>query len=769
MMKKFYAIAAAILIVGGLISIEAPASERHYNIIPLPSKIKALKGEFRLNSQTKFIVTDKKALKVANYFKSLIAASTGYDPKITSSDRADKNTIIFKLSGTIKKAEGYEVLIEHDRVILTARNPSGLFYAVQTLRQMLPKEIESSFPNNTAAWVLSNVAISDAPRFEYRGMHLDVARSFFPVKFIKKYIDLIAFHKMNKFHWHLTDNQGWRIEIKAYPKLTEIGSIRKETVVGHTLDRNRLYDGKVHKGFYSQEEIKEIVKYAADRFIEIIPEIDIPGHGTAMIAAYPELSCKKDLGEVKVTQDYGIFLEVLCPTEVTFKFLEGVFKEIAELFPSKYIHIGGDEVLKDEWADCASCQILMKKNDLKDLHELQSYFVKRTEKIVAAYGRTIIGWDEILEGGMNKSAVIMSWRGMKGGIKAAKHGHDVIMTPSSHVYFDQYQSLSLDEPMSIHGFSNLKNIYHFNPISPELTAAEAKYIKGAQGNVWSEYIHDGARVEHAVLPRMSALSEVLWSPVKSQNWQSFLARIDPLLSRFDFMGLQASRAVYKVAAFATLLPNNDLKMTLNVEGQNMIIRYTADGSKPTWKSKIYKKPLVLNKSATIRALGQNTKTGQVFGDTLLSFDHHKALGKKIIINARRSSAILTDGLLARDRIFQNAEWQGVGGKDFIGTIDLEKPQEISEVSAGMNAGLYRQLYPAKSFEVLTSNDRKGWTSQGKLSEDEILAMGSKIILKFKPTKARYIKFIAENNGQYFSPQYQKMKDTGLYIDEISVK
>jgi hexosaminidase len=679
------------------------------------------------------------------------------------------STIYFILSDDIKEDEGYELIVRSGKIILKAKNSSGLFYGVQTLRQMLPKEIESAFPNNKTAWVIKNVDIKDAPRFEYRGMHLDVSRSFFPVKFIKKYIDLIAFHKMNKFHWHLTDNQGWRLEIKAYPKLTEIGSRRTATVVGHTLDRNRLYDGKIHKGFYTQKEVREMIKYAAERHVEIIPEIDIPGHGTPMIAAYPELSCKKHDKPLDVTRDFGIFLEVLCPTEVTFNFLDGVFKEVAELFPSKYIHIGGDEVLKDEWASCASCKVLMKKNNLKDLHELQSYFVRRVEKIVNGYGRTIIGWDEILEGGMNKSAVIMSWRGMKGGITAAKGGHDVIMTPATHVYFDQYQSLSTDEPMSIHAISELKNVYSFNPHAPELSEKERSFIKGAQGNVWSEYIHDGKRVEYAVLPRMSALSEVIWSPHKKQNWQGFLGRLEGLFDRFDAMNLTASRAVYKVKITGDITPKGDMKMTLGVEGKNTIIRYTLDGSKPTWKSKIYKAPLVFSKSVTVRAVGQNTITGALYGDSILSFSQHLAFGKKIMVGAAVGSSILTDGLLGRDRIFQNAEWQSVWGKDFIGIIDLENSTGVHEVSVGMNAGLYRQLYPAKSFEILTSNDQKTWVSRGKLTAAQIENMGSVLTVKFKKAKARYVKLIAENNGKYFSPQYQEMRDTALHIDEISVK
>ncbi len=733
------------------------------SIIPAPKQMHVGEGGFVLNDETRFLVHGNNEAVVAEFLQMFIGPATGLKPEIVRSADGGANVIEFALTDEVTSEEGYELSVQSDRVQLTAGTASGLFYGVQTLRQLLPVAVEKQFPMRSTNWVIPAVEIEDEPLFEYRGMHLDVSRTFFPPKVIKRYIDFIAMHKMNKFHWHLTDNQGWRLEIKKYPRLTEVGSHRRETVIGHTMDRDRSYDGKQHGGYYTQDEVRDIVAYATERHIDVVPEIDIPGHATAMIVAYPELSCVKE--ETEVTRSYGIFLEVLCPTETTFDFLDDVFREMDGLFPYGYFHIGGDEILRDQWEESAEVKAIMDKEGIKDTLELQGYFVKRVEKLVEGYGRKIIGWNEILEGGIDPSAVIMSWTGVQGGIEGAKHGHDVIMTPGTHTYFDQYQSVSLDEPMSIHDFTDLEEVYHYDPIPEELTAEEAKHIKGSQGQIWSEYIHDIQRVEHAILPRMAALAEVVWSPKEQQSWEGFQTRLPDLFARYEAMDANPSYAIYKPSAHGELQADNSMTVTLKA-GAGTIIRYTLDGSKPTWQSDVYEGPITLNESAVVRAVGQDPHSGDLHGDTRLTFEMHKALGKSII--AGTSSELLLDGLHARDRIYQVREWVGVEPEDFTSVIDLETETLVQKVSVGIEAGQYRKLHRPKAFEVLVSNDNATWVSVGKLDDAAIKLAGNTLTVSFDPVSARYVKIVATNGGTYFSAQFQVDKPKNIQIDEIAV-
>ena len=379
-------------------------------------------------------------------------------------------------------------------------------------------------------------------------MHFDVARHFFPVSFIKKYIDILAMHKMNTFHWHLTEDQGWRIEIKKYPKLTEIGSVRKETLIGHggSSSDNRTFDGEEYGGFYTQEEVKEVVAYAASNHITVIPEIELPGHASAAVAAYPELG---NTGEqIEVVTRWGVFYDIFAPKEETFEFLEDVLTEVMELFPSKYIHIGGDEAPKNQWEESEFAQEVIKREGLKDEHELQSYFIGRIEKFLNSKGRDIIGWDEILEGGLAPNATVMSWRGEEGGIEAAKQRHNVIMTPSTYLYFDYYQvdvEEQQNEELSIGGYLPLERVYSYNPTPAELTQDEQKYILGAQANVWTEYMKTPERVEYMILPRLTALSEVVWTQHELKDYEDFIVRLDSFTERYDALGLNYSKAAFK--------------------------------------------------------------------------------------------------------------------------------------------------------------------------------------------------------------------------------
>ncbi|MES2804424.1 MAG: beta-N-acetylhexosaminidase [Bacteroidota bacterium] len=515
-------------------------------IIPQPAEVITNTGSFVISPKTSLVVSNKGDKASAAFFNTYLLEYYGFELAVVQ--KASKNSIVLKSLQNIDgiKGEGYSLKSDKDGVLIEGNSNQGTFYGMQTLIQLLPTEKSNSL-------TIASVQVKDEPRFAYRGSMLDVSRHFFPVSFVKKYIDYLALHKMNYFHWHLTEDQGWRIEIKKYPRLTEIGSKRNGSIIGRYPGKGS--DNTPEEGFYTQEEVKDIVKYASDRFVTVIPEIEMPGHSSAAIAAYPMLSCfpnektvipdamiseksKQELanGRVKLVQEtWGVFTDVYAPTEYTFNFLEDVLDEVMALFPSKYIHVGGDESPKDAWKRSEFCQQLIKEKGLKDEYELQSYFIQRMEKYINKNGRTLIGWDEILEGGLAPNAIVMSWRGEAGGIAAAKENHQVIMTPGSHVYLDHSQTKN-EKEVTIGGFTSLEKIYSYEPIPKELNAQQAKYVLGAQGNVWTEYMENPAKVEYMIFPRLSALSEVLWSPKENKNWPSFQTKIETMKKRYDMWG-----------------------------------------------------------------------------------------------------------------------------------------------------------------------------------------------------------------------------------------
>ena len=513
------------------------------SVIPEPVSLEVQEGEFGIDENTS-ISADTSYQKIRNIavqLKSALDSATGLDIPIKSESHGQ--SIALNIDNDLEPSlhkEGYRLSVDNQKVALQASDASGLFYGMQSLLQLLPPQIYQTdytlVPQNTE-WTIPAVKIEDYPRFSYRGMHLDVGRHFFPVDFIKKYIDLLAMHKMNRFHWHLTEDQGWRIEIKQYPKLTEIGAWRDSTLVGHYTSER--YDGERYGGYYTQEEVREVVAYAQKKHVTVIPEIELPGHASAALSAYPELGCIEGK-DYKAKTTWGIFEDIFCPREKTFTFLENVLTEVMELFPSEYIHIGGDEAPKKQWKESDIAQEVIEREGLKDEHELQSYFVTRIEKFLNKHGRQIIGWDEILEGGLAPNATVMSWRGIKGGIKAAKQHHDVIMTPTSHLYLDYYQANPETEPLAIGNFTPLTQTYSFEPIPEELSKEESQYILGAQGNLWTEYIHSGEKAEYMAYPRASALSEVTWSPKEKRNWDDFWERLQTQFDRFEILGVNAA-------------------------------------------------------------------------------------------------------------------------------------------------------------------------------------------------------------------------------------
>lgn len=521
-----------------------PVAESQIAIIPQPVEINFTTGVFRVNTNTVITgdLNDDELLIVMGHLSAIFEKSAALSLQMRPSEK--NNSFVFEKDTSIENREGYRINVSKKAVKISYSHPRGAFYAVQTIRQLLPTGIESTGGLKVKDLIIPACEIYDEPRFPYRGMHLDVARHFFDIDFVKSYIDLMALYKMNNFHWHLTEDQGWRIEIKKYPELTRVGAFRKETLVGHYSAQPHQFDGQRYGGFYTQEEIREVVKYAADRFINVIPEIEMPGHSLAALASYPWLGCSPEKN-YEVATLWGVFDDVYCPKEETFEFLENVLLEVMDLFPSEFIHIGGDECPKTSWKECAHCQNLIREKGLKDEHELQSYFISRMEKFLNSHGRQIIGWDEILEGGLAPNATVMSWRGERGGIEAAQLGHDAIMTPVSHCYFDYYQSKNPGEPVAIGGFLPVEKVYHYNPVPKELEQEKAHHILGAQGNVWTEYMKTGDHVEYMILPRMPALSEAVWTPLHLKNYQTFIRRAKEHTSRYRYLNLNFATHIFE--------------------------------------------------------------------------------------------------------------------------------------------------------------------------------------------------------------------------------
>ena len=741
-------------------------------ILPIPVSQNISEGSFMLNNDTQ-LVFENDFKQVAAFLKGYI--ENGSTIKLKTTESAHK--ISFVKDENISNSEGYELTVSTNGITIAANSPTGAFYGVQSLRQLLPVQFENGTYENTEVAV-QNVEIKDAPQFKYRGMHLDVGRHFFSVDFIKKYIDMMSMLKMNTFHWHLTEDQGWRIEIKKYPKLNEIAAYRKETLIGHYSDQPQKYDGKKYGGYYTQEQVKDIVKYASERQIDVIPEIEMPGHSVAAISAYPELGCTGK--QIDVATKWGVFDDIYCTKEATFNFLEDVLDEVMELFPSKYIHIGGDEAPKTNWKTCANCQKLIKKEGLKDEHELQSYFITRMEKYINSKGKQIIGWDEILEGGLAPNATVMSWRGIKGAVTAAKQHHDVILTPGSHCYFDHYQSTNEDEPVAIGGFLPLEKVYSFNPIPAELTKEEAKYVLGAQGNVWTEYMQTEDKVEYMAFPRMIALSEVVWSKTANKNYESFKSRLIQYQKRLDIRDVNYANHLYEISG--KLNTNKEgLTYTLEASSKDESIRYTTDGTTPTIDSPLYNGPISIEKSSTITAASFNaTKIiSSVFSETITT---HKAVGKKISLSVAPSlkynaggTKALINGISGNNKRYGDKEWLGFDGKDVEITIDLEKETEIKSISMRFHNGNGQWIYAPKNVIVSAT------LSDGKLinlisipeNRDSLLVNFNinikELTQKENSIKTSKLKLTIPNYGIIPDGKQGAGHKAWLFIDEIIVE
>jgi hexosaminidase len=575
---------------------------KHQNIaiIPKPRSLFTGQGEFLLSSNTCIYVEPGKSAskKIAEMLAAQIMSQTGIKLLVKERmiNKATNAIIISSVNAPDSLlSEGYQLSVNRRVITIKAKTPNGQFYGMQTLLQLFPVGDVITGKNTIP---LPAVVIHDKPRFSWRGVMLDVGRYYYSIDFLKKFLDYMSMHKLNTFHWHLTEDHGWRIEIKKYPRLTQVGAWRS----GTQFDRTQV-NSIPHGGYYTQDQVKELVAYAADRYITIVPEIEMPGHSLAALVAYPELSCTG--GPFQMPVKWNIQKDVFCAgNENTFEFLENVLTEVTALFPGKFIHIGGDECPKDRWKNCPKCQARIKALGLKDEFALQSYFIHRIEKFLLTKNKNIIGWDEILEGGLAPNASVMSWRGIKGGIEAAKQQHNVVMTPSDYYYLDYYQGEPYLEPIAIGngGMISLKKVYDYEPVSNELSSNEAKYIIGVQGNVWSEFIHSPEKVEYMLYPRAAALAETGWSTQSSKDWNDFTKRMDIQYLRYKRAGINYSNSALNVICnlnYDSL--NKSTLVNFSTLSYNPVIRYTIDGNEPTENSFVYSKAFIIKKPTLLKA------------------------------------------------------------------------------------------------------------------------------------------------------------------------
>lgn len=747
-----------------------------FNIIPRPQQVNVSNdAPFTLSAKTVISLgTNSQDMKRnANMLASYIEQATGIRPAIGKGKSGV--AIILTIDKTIANAEGYKLDADAKHIRIAGASAAGVFYGIQTLRKSLP------LVNGKASKVsIPAVHIADAPRFAYRGTHLDVSRHFVTADSVRQFIDMLALHNINRFHWHLTDDQGWRIEIKKYPLLTQIGSKRAQTVIGHNSGK---YDGKPYGGFYTQKQIRDIVKYAADRYITIVPEIDLPGHMQAALAAYPDMGCTG--GPYEVWQKWGVSDNVLCAgNDKTLTFIDNVLKEITQLFPSKYIHVGGDECPKTQWQKCPKCQARIKALNLeaKDGHSaeerLQSYIITHASNYLKSLGRNTIGWDEILEGGLAEGATVMSWRGESGGIAAAKQHHDVVMTPNSYLYFDYYQSLDkANEPLAIGGYLPLETVYSYEPMPKELTADEARHIIGVQANIWTEYMPTFKQMQYMALPRLAALSEVQWSQPALKDYNSFTNRLTEFTHLYDRLGYNYAKHLYNVAIHVDSDNKwREILIHMTTAG-NAEIRYTLDGTEPTANSALYTGAIVLQKSAKIRAAAfRDGKRSSVTSQDI-SFNKATACPVELLQPTHKNytykgGATLTDGLLG-DKGFGTGRWLGFSGNDLEAVIDLKQNTDVSSVSLNTCVDKGSWIFDARNIEVSVSADGKSFTKVASKSLPALEEQTPDNIytyeLTFPQTTTRYVKVTA--TSEHNIPEWHggKGKPAFLFVDEISVK
>lgn len=774
-MKNLLKMATAIAMTGWLCSCSGEKTAANYQVIPIPQEIvMAANGEFALNSNVKIIYPEgnEAMQRNAQYLAGYLKKATGKMYQIETGTEG-KGNILLQVVSDVEKPEAYQLKVNAEGVVISGASEAGVFYGIQTLRKSIPV-LENSTP------VLSYVEISDAPRFDYRGAHFDVSRHFFTVEEVKSFIDMMALHNMNRLHWHITDDQGWRIEIKKYPLLTEIGSQRKETVIGHNSGE---YDGKPYGGFYTQEEAREIVAYAAERYITVVPEIDLPGHMQAALAAYPQLGCTG--GPYDVWTIWGVSDNVLCAgNDSVLTFIDDVLAEIIDIFPSEYIHIGGDECPKVKWKSCSKCQARIKalgiKSDDKHSKEeyLQSFIINHGEKFLNAHGRQMIGWDETLEGGLAPNATVMSWRGEGGGIEAAKQHHDVIMTPNTYLYFDYYQTKDTEnEPMAIGGYLPLERVYSYEPMPRSLTQEEQKYIVGVQANHWTEYIPTFSQLQYMALPRWAALCEIQWSQADKKDYQNFLTRLPQLISLYQTEGYNYAKHVFDVTAdFQANAETGVVEVRMKTI-DDAPIHYTLDGTEPTSASPVADSVLSIKENCILQAVAvRPSGNSRIFSEKVV---FSKSTCKSIVANQPvnkqyefKGVSTLTDGLKGNGN-YKTGRWIAFYRNDMDVTIDLQQPTEISSVAFSTCVEKGDWVFDVRGITIEVSDDGENFTKVFSEEYPEMKETDCNGLYEhkqtFAPVKTRYVRVLGLSERSIPAWHGGKGNFGFLFVDEIVIE
>lgn len=747
------------------------SAQNDLTIIPKPRNVKMAGGQVTVSDISTLVIPQKNQglARLAEQYAGVLGLQKYKITESASPSFAQGKSLVFQLIQRESGKEYYTLTITKNGILVLATQERGFFYALQTLIQLL----ENQEPQNGTR-VLPFIYIEDEPAFPYRGMHLDVARHFFSVEVVKQYLDLMARYKMNYFHWHLTDDQGWRIEIKKFPKLTEVGAWRSGTHQGHAHDKKAGSDNKPYGGFYTQAEISEVVKYAAERQIEVIPEIEMPGHSSAALAAYPEFGCTG--GPYQVETRWGIFPDVFCTKDTSLWFVKEILNEVCALFPGKYIHIGGDEVPRDRWKACNNCQAIRKRLALKNEDELQSYFIEQVGNHLNNKGKSLIGWDEILEGGLAPNAIVMSWRGVKGGIEAAKMKHNVIMCPGTHCYFDHYQSESPREPLAIGGYTNLEKVYSFNPVPEELKGSETRYILGGQANLWTEYIPDANHLFYMAFPRAIALAEVLWTPASDRNYLDFADRLRMHAQWFKKKKLNFSHA-YLDLGYRTHTGKDGVEFSfarppipgrILIESENpeegIVQDYTLSDT------------FLLDKSIEFAAWYQLTDNS--LGRSLrLNYHHHLAAGKSIsLLNSPSEkypgmgAQCLVNGFQAPAGRYGGNEWIGLEGTDLEASIDLGELKEVGKVSVQFFNAPPSWIQLPANLVILGSQDGKNYTELARtaIAESEERVIRPSVSLP-AGSKTRYLRISAPNYGPIPKGKPGAGHKAWLFVGEIEVE
>ena len=774
-MKKTFIILSVLLAAAAC----APKNVQTINVVPYPNEVQVKPGGFCVaGAGVKYdAAADERTKSLIDAFAQQLSLVTGVESAVSETN----GEIAFILDAEMPH-EAYTLNVTKKGVEVKASGLNGFNYAIQTIKQMLPVEVFGKAAAADKEWTLPCVKINDAPRFGYRGLHMDVSRHFFDMDEVKRYLDIMEVHKLNTLHWHITDDQGWRLEIKKYPRLTEVGAVRKQTLVGHLFD-SEVYDGTPYgEGcYFTQDQVREILDYAAGKGITVIPEIDLPGHMLAALAAYPELGCTG--GPYDVWGKWGVADDVLCVgKEKTMQFLEDVLTEVCELFPAEYVHIGGDECPKVRWEKCPHCQAKIAELGLKDddrfqaEHYLQGYVTSRMEKFLAEKGKKLIGWDEILEGELAPNATVMSWRGVAGGLQAVRMGHDAIMTPNTFFYLDYYQSLDKEnEPLAIGGYLPVEKCYSYEPTVEGMTEEEKAHILGVQANLWTEYIATPDHLHYMLLPRLAALAEVQWCQPEVKSWERFLDSADEFCGIYDIMGYKYGDHLFDTRGVCET--GDGVSVVLEAQGETPI-RYTLDGSEPTVDSPLYTEPVKITESCTIKA--RSERGGQMSGRTFeKSFTAHKAMGRPVeIITATHPNYtfncpdLLTDGLVGEGP-YNSGDFAGWYNQPFEVVADMGG-EEYSEVTLSTIVFKYDWIMNPTSFTILTSEDGENFTEVAHMDIECVGQMDDAngcqdYTLTFGQTSAKYLKVIAGCCTSLPEWHPGAGHPAFLFVDEVIVK